>query len=184
MAQSTPSCRHAARSGHDTRALPDSRSHRRRWHNGEVYRAHDTRLDRDVAIKVLPEHSTTDRDALHLFERETKAVAALSHPNILAIHDVGADHGIAYAVTELLDGQTLRHWLGGSAIPWPKAVQIGAALADGLAAVHAKGIIHRDLKPENVFLTRDGRVKILDFGLVTFSQHSWTKPLRDRNRAG
>ena len=140
---------------------------------GEVYRARDPRLDREVAIKVLPGHLANDRDALERFTREAKAVAALSHPNILAIHDYGSDHGIAYAVTELLEGQTLRQRLTGAALPWVKAVEIAAVLCEGLAAAHAKGIIHRDLKPENIFLIGDGRVKILDFGVA------FVQPLQD-----
>ena len=100
---------------------------------GEVYRADDARLDRDVAIKVLPEHLTDDRDALERFKREAKAVAALSHPNILSIHDFGSDHGIAYAVTELLEGQTLRQRLAGVALPWVKAVEISAAISSNNA---------------------------------------------------
>ncbi len=133
---------------------------------GEVYRARDTRLDRDVAIKVLPEHLAQNPEALARFEREAKAVAALSHPNILAIHDVGNEGGIRYAVMELLEGETLRSRLERSAPAWRKSVEIGAILADGLAAAHSKDIVHRDLKPENIFLTSDGRVKILDFGLA------------------
>ena len=134
---------------------------------GEVYRAQDVRLDREVAIKVLPEHLAQDPVALARFEREAKAVAALSHPNILAIHDVGLQEGIRYAVMELLEGENLRERLGRSVLSWRETVEIGAAIADGLAAAHAKDIIHRDLKPENIFLTNDGRVKILDFGLAT-----------------
>src|SRR5437867_10641644 len=130
---------------------------------GEVYRARDTRLDREVAIKVLPEHLARDPQALARFEREAKAVAALSHPNILALHDVGVYEGVSYAVTELLEGETLRARLAQSAVPWRKAVEIGTAVADGVAAAHSKGTIHRDLKPENIFLTSDGRAKILDF---------------------
>src|SRR2546426_2827737 len=133
---------------------------------GEVYRARDTRLDRDVAIKVLPEHPAKDPQALARFEREAKAVAALSHPNILALYDVGDHQGVSYAVTELLEGETLPARLAQSAIPWRKAVEIGTAVAEGLAAAHSKGIIHRDIKPENIFLTSDGRVKVLDFGLA------------------
>jgi len=133
---------------------------------GEVYSARDTRLDRDVAIKVLPEHLAQSPVALSRFERESKAVAALSHPNILALYDVGAEQGISFAVTELLEGETLRGRLEKGAVPWRKAVGIGVAVADGLAAAHSKGIIHRDLKPANIFLTSDGRVKILDFGLA------------------
>lgn len=138
---------------------------------GEVYRARDPRLGRDVAIKVLPERLADDPQALARFESEARAVAALSHSNILAIFDVGAGQGVNYAVTELLEGETLRSHLGRSALPWRKAVEIGIAIADGLASAHSKGIVHRDLKPENLFLTSDGRVKILDFGLAR-----WTAP--------
>jgi eukaryotic-like serine/threonine-protein kinase len=133
---------------------------------GEVYKARDSRLDRDVAIKVLPESLADDPLALSRFEREAKAIAAISHPNILAIHDFGREGGVTFAVTELLEGETLRSRLSGSELPWREAVEIGAAIADGLAAAHSRGIVHRDLKPENVFLTSDGRVKILDFGLA------------------
>ncbi len=133
---------------------------------GEVYRAKDTRLDREVAIKVLPERLAADPRALARFEREAKAVAALSHPNILAIHDLGEQGGVRYTVTELLDGETLRERISRERLPWRKAVDIGIAIADGLAAAHARGIVHRDLKPENVFLTSGGLVKILDFGLA------------------
>src|SRR5712692_2637364 len=133
---------------------------------GEVYRARDSRLERDVAIKVLPAHLAKDPEALARFEREAKAVAALSHPNILAIHDFGQDQGVSFAVTELLEGETIRGRLAESPVPWRKAVEIGVATADGLSVAHSKNIIHRDLKPENIFLTSDARVKILDFGLA------------------
>jgi serine/threonine protein kinase/Tfp pilus assembly protein PilF len=133
---------------------------------GEVYRARDTRLGREVAVKVLPELFANDPDRLARFEREARAVAALSHPNILGIHDYGTHETITYAVMELLEGETLRSRLDKGPLPWPEAVEVGAAIADGLAAAHAKGIVHRDLKPENLFLTADGRVKILDFGLA------------------
>ncbi|HET9795574.1 MAG TPA: protein kinase, partial [Thermoanaerobaculia bacterium] len=134
---------------------------------GEVYKAKDTKLDRFVAVKVLPESLARDPDALARFEREAHAVAALNHPNILSIHDFGSHDGVAYAVTELLEGETLRSRLeGGAALPPRRAVEIATAIARGLAAAHEKGIIHRDLKPDNVFLTSDGRVKILDFGLA------------------
>jgi serine/threonine-protein kinase len=133
---------------------------------GEVYRARDLRLDRDVAVKILPEQFAQDAEALRRFEREAKAVAALSHPNILSIFDFGAEQGGNYAVMELLEGETLRQRLNRSSIDWTEGVKIGASIADGLAAAHAKGIIHRDLKPENIFLTRDGGVKILDFGIA------------------
>jgi len=133
---------------------------------GEVYRAHDERLDRDVAIKVLPESVAADSDRLRRFEREAKAVAKLEHPNILAIHDFGTEDGVAYSVTELLEGETLRERLEAGNPGWRKAAEIGASIADGLAAAHGAGIIHRDLKPDNIFLTSNGRVKILDFGLA------------------
>lgn len=146
---------------------------------GEVYRAKDTRLDRIVAIKVLPEHLAKDAAALARFEREGKAVAALSHPNILAIHDVGNERGISFVVTELLEGETLRDRLNRSAIPWRKSVEFGIAIADGLAAAHAKGIIHRDLKPENIFITTAGHVKILDFGLARIEPERPVAPGHD-----
>lgn len=133
---------------------------------GEVYRGRDTRLSRDVAIKVLPDRLAQDADALARFEREAKAVAALSHPNILAIHDFGADKGISYAVMELLEGETLRQRLSAADLPVRKALEIALQIAQGLAAAHERGVVHRDLKPENIFLTRDGVVKILDFGLA------------------
>jgi len=133
---------------------------------GEVYRARDPRLDRLVAIKVLPQHLSAHPEALARFEREAKAVAALSHPNILAIHDFGHEGGVTYAVMELLEGETLRARLESSLLSWREAVKITASVAEGLAAAHARGIIHRDIKPENIFLTADGLVKILDFGIA------------------
>jgi eukaryotic-like serine/threonine-protein kinase len=132
---------------------------------GDVYRARDSRLGRDVAIKVLPAGVATDPDRLGRFEREAKAVAALSHPNILAIFDFALADGTAYAVTELLQGETLRHRLD-APLPVRKAIDIATQIARGLSAAHDKGIVHRDLKPENVFLLADGQVKILDFGLA------------------
>jgi Tol biopolymer transport system component len=133
---------------------------------GEVFRARDTRLGREVAVKVLPESFASDAVALSRFETEARAVAALSHPNILAIHDFGSADGTLYAVMELLEGETLADRIERSALPWRKAVEIATAIAEGLSAAHARGIIHRDLKPENVFLTSHGHVKILDFGLA------------------
>jgi Tol biopolymer transport system component len=132
---------------------------------GEVYRARDTRLGRDVAVKVLPTSVAADRDRQARFEREMQAVAALSHPNILAIFDTGVHDGQLFAVAELLQGQTLRDRLS-TALPPRKAIEIAIQVARGLAAAHAKGLVHRDLKPENIFLLEDGQVKILDFGLV------------------
>jgi hypothetical protein len=133
---------------------------------GEVYHAYDTKLDRNVAIKILPATLAGDASALARFEREAKAVAALSHPNILAIHDFGTDGAIVYAVMELLEGQTLRARLAAGALPVRKAIDIALQIANGLAAAHAKGIIHRDLKPDNIFVAPNGHVKILDFGLA------------------
>jgi len=134
---------------------------------GEVWRARDTELDREVAVKILPESFASDETRLERFQREAKALAALSHPNLLDIYDVGTTDGIHYAVTELLEGDTLRERITPNGLPWKKVTQIGAAVADGLAAAHGRGIIHRDLKPENLFITADGRVKILDFGLAS-----------------
>src|SRR5512143_3120031 len=124
---------------------------------GEVFRARDTTLDRDVAVKVLPERVAASADALARFEREAKAVAALSHPNILAIHEFGRAAGTAYAVTELLEGETLRQRLAAGTIPQRKAIDYAIQVANGLGAAHAKGLVHRDRKPETLFLTRDGR---------------------------
>jgi len=133
---------------------------------GEVYRARDAKLNRDVAIKVLPELLAKDPAALARFEREAHAVAALSHPNILAIFDFGTQGGSTYAVTELLEGSTLRMRLADGALPVRKAVDFGVHIVRGIAAAHERGIVHRDLKPENIFITNDGVVKILDFGLA------------------
>ena len=133
---------------------------------GEVYRARDSNLDRDVAIKVLPAQLGDDPEALSRFEREAKAVAALSHPNILAIFEFGRQENVAYAVMELLKGETLRSRLSAGPLPFRKVIDYGAQILQGLAAAHDEGIVHRDLKPENVFVTEDGRIKILDFGLA------------------
>ena len=136
---------------------------------GEVYRARDTRLGREVAVKVLPERLAKDADALARFEREAQAVASLSHPNILAIHDFGEAEGVVFAVTELLEGETLRSRLGTGPLGQSKAREHALQIARGLAAAHEKGIVHRDLKPENLFLSWDGLVKILDFGVAKHS---------------
>ncbi|HEX3070320.1 MAG TPA: protein kinase [Thermoanaerobaculia bacterium] len=133
---------------------------------GEVYRGRDPRLGRDVAIKVLTHDSARDSDATARFEREARAVASLSHPNILAIFDLGHHEGTRYVVTELLEGETLRERIHDTPMNWRKSVEIGAEIAEGLAAAHSRSVVHRDLKPENIFLTHDGRVKILDFGLA------------------
>lgn len=142
---------------------------------GEVYRARDPRLGREVAIKVLPAEVADDPSRLQRFEQEARAIAALNHPNILAIHDFGQAPGaggraVHYIVTELLDGETLRERLTHGALPVRKTIDYGVQMARGLAAAHDKGLIHRDLKPENLFLLRDGQVKILDFGLATASR--------------
>ena len=133
---------------------------------GEVYRARDPKLRRQVAIKVLPAALAADADRIARFEREAHAVAALSHPNILAIYDFGTDRGITYAVMELLDGHSLRDAIGTSPMPGWKALDYATQIARGLEAAHARGIVHRDLKPENVFVSTAGHVKILDFGLA------------------
>jgi serine/threonine protein kinase len=133
---------------------------------GEVYRARDERLGRDVAIKVIAGRAEGDPAAMELFDREVRTLAALSHPNILSIFDLGTADGHAYAVMELLEGSNLRQRLGGKPLPWRTAVAMAMAVCKGLAAAHAKGVVHRDLKPENVFVQQDGQVKILDFGLA------------------
>src|SRR5467141_2118257 len=137
---------------------------------GEVYRARDARLGRNVAIKVLPAAYSADQDRLRRFEQAARAAAALNHPNIVAIYDVGSHDGSPYVVQELLEGSTLRERLSGGALPQRKAVEFALDIARGLSAAHAKGIAHRDLKPENLFVTRDGRIKILDFGLAKLTQ--------------
>ena len=137
---------------------------------GEVYRARDSRLKREVAVKILPRALSADADRLRRFEQEALATAALNHPNILAVFDIGTSDGSPYVVSELLEGETLRDRLRGGPIPLRKALDYALHTAHGLAAAHEKGIIHRDLKPENIFLTNDGRVKILDFGLAKLTQ--------------
>ena len=137
---------------------------------GEVYRARDTRLGRDVAVKVLPESFARDNDRLHRFELEARAVAALNHPSILAVFDIGEHLGSPFLVSELLEGESLRAVLDRGPLPQRKTIEYGVQIAQGLAAAHDKGIVHRDLKPENVFISRDGRIKILDFGLAKLVQ--------------
>jgi len=137
---------------------------------GEVYRARDPRLGREVAVKVLPSSFSADARRLHRFEQEARAAGMLNHPNVLAIYDVGTHEGSPYLVSELLEGETLRARLGAGALPLSKVFDYAVQIAMGLAAAHEKGIVHRDLKPENLFLTRDGRVKILDFGLAKLTR--------------
>ena len=144
---------------------------------GEVYRAKDMRLGRDVAIKSLPESFASDADRLRRFEQEARAVAALNHPNILAVFDIGRhSDGSPFLVSELLEGESLRAVLDRGALPQRKAIEYGVQIAHGLAAAHEKGIVHRDLKPENIFVSKDGRIKILDFGLAKFAQNPSSGP--------
>ena len=133
---------------------------------GEVYLAHDEKLNRDVAIKVLPSAYAADPERLRRFEQEAQAIGALNHSNILAVYDVGTHDGAPYVVSERLEGETLRDRLVHGPMPQRKVIDYALQVAHGLAAAHEKGIIHRDLKPENLFITKDGRVKILDFGLA------------------
>jgi serine/threonine protein kinase len=149
---------------------------------GEVFRARDTRLNRDVAVKVLPKDFASDADRLRRFEQEAKTLAALNHPNILTIHDAGVHEGAPYLVSELLEGGTLREEMNGVALPMRKATEYALQIAHGLAAAHGKGVIHRDLKPENIFITKDGRVKILDFGLAKLRAPSPRPSLVGRER--
>jgi eukaryotic-like serine/threonine-protein kinase len=136
---------------------------------GRVYKASDAKLKRDVALKVLPEGFAQDPDRMLRFQREAEVLASLNHPNIVVIHDAGSQDGMFYVATELLEGETLRKRLAGHAVPVRKTIDYAIQIARGLAAAHAKGITHRDLKPENLFLTKDGLVKILDFGLAKYS---------------
>ncbi len=133
---------------------------------GEVYRARDTRLDRAVAIKILPESFASDRERLDRFQQEARILSALNHPNLMAVYDVGVQDGMHFLVSEFLDGDTLRDRMNAGPLPQRRVVEYGLQIAKGLAAAHEKHIVHRDLKPENIFVLRDGRVKILDFGLA------------------
>ena len=133
---------------------------------GEVYRARDTRLDRTVAIKILPATFADDTDRLDRFEHEARLLSTVNHPNLLANHDVGAQDGVHYLVSEFLEGQTLRERMHAGPLSQRRVIEYALELAKGLAAAHGKGIVHRDLKPDNIFVTKDGRVKILDFGLA------------------
>src|SRR3954451_14207326 len=133
---------------------------------GEGYRAHDPRLGREVAFKILPVDSAGDSERMRRFEQEARATAALNHPNILAVFDIGSQDDSPYIVSELLEGETLRARLIGGPLPVRKAVDYALQIVRGLATTHDHGILHRDLKPENIFITRDGHVKVLDFGLA------------------
>src|SRR5215213_6564737 len=137
---------------------------------GEVYRGRDTRLQREVAIKVLPAGLSSDPERLKRFEREARAASSLNHPNIVTIHDVGSADSVEYIAMELVSGAPLRSLLRVGALPVRRLLQIGTQIADGLARAHASGIVHRDLKPDNVMITEDDRVKILDFGLAKLTQ--------------
>ena len=137
---------------------------------GEVYRGKDSRLGREVAIKVLPASFSNDPDRLRRFEQEARAAGILNHPNITVVHDIATVEGAPYVVTELLEGETLRSRLAGGPLAPRRAIEFAIQIAHGLAAAHEKGIVHRDLKPENLFVTKDGRVKILDFGLAKLTQ--------------
>ena len=149
---------------------------------GDVYRARDPQLRRDVAIKVLPPVFSRDPERRRRFEREARAAAGLNDPNIVAVHDAGVHDGIAFIVTELLEGETLRQEMQGRPLPSRTAVEFAIQIASGLAAGHERGIVHRDIKPDNLFVTKDGRVKILDFGL---DDHTGRRRCRaDRGHGG
>ena len=137
---------------------------------GEVYRAKDERLGRDVAIKILPSSFSADPDRLRRFEQEARATGALNHPNVIVVHDTGQHDGAPYVVYELLEGTTLRALLTGAPLSASRTIRLGTDIAAGLAAAHDRGIVHRDLKPENLFVTREGRVKILDFGIASVAE--------------
>ena len=146
---------------------------------GEVYRAKDPRLGRDVAIKVLPSSFSADTERLRRFEQEARAAGLLNHPNITAVYDIGTENQAPYVVTELLEGETLRGALAGGKLSARKAVDYALQIAHGLAAAHEKGIVHRDLKPENLFVTKDGRIKILDFGLAKLTHTERQEQISD-----
>src|SRR6266704_95019 len=146
---------------------------------GEVYRARDDKLNRDVAIKVLPATLSQNADRLRRFEQEAQAAGALNHPNILAVHDVGTHDGAPYVVSELLEGESLKERIGDGPLAQRQTIDYALQIAHGLAAAHGKGIIHRDLKPDNLFITKDGRVKILDFGIAKLTQADATRSQTD-----
>src|SRR5262250_3794683 len=145
----------------------------------EVYRARDTRLGRDIALKVVNEALAGDPELVRRFEQEARLAGSLNHPNLVAVYDVGVQDGAAYFITELLKGESLRERLSRGRIPMQTALDWGAQLAQGLAAAHAQGIIHRDVKPENVFVTSDGHVKLLDFGIAKLAAGASSEGLMD-----
>jgi eukaryotic-like serine/threonine-protein kinase len=142
---------------------------------GEVYAARDTRLGRKVAVKLLPSSVSRDADLLRRFEQEARAIGMLNHPNVLTMHDIGTYNGAPYIVSELLEGETLREQIKDSRVTTRKAIEFALQIIRGLAAAHDRGLAHRDLKPENLFITKDGRVKILDFGLAKLVQNRLTR---------
>jgi eukaryotic-like serine/threonine-protein kinase len=139
---------------------------------GEVYRAKDERLGREVAVKILPPSFSADPDRLRRFEQEARATGALNHPNVIVVHDTGQHDGAPYVVYELLEGTTLRALLTGAPLSASRTIRLGTEIAAGLAAAHDRGIVHRDLKPENLFVTREGHVKILDFGIASVAERT------------
>src|SRR6202035_4712062 len=143
---------------------------------GEVYRARDARLNRHVAIKILPAAFSADHERLHRFEREARSASALNHPNIVTIYELGQDRSCHYIAMELVEGKTLRELLGSSLLPMRKAIEIAAQIAEGLTKAHEAGITHRDLKPENLMVSHDGFVKILDFGLAKLAPCGEVQP--------